>query len=72
MTTYKAPKEVVPVDPRPNKAVVAGVGTIVSVGLSWLVSGKFTLDNEGIVALGGAVTTVLVYAVSNYKKLLGK
>ena len=56
-----------PVDPRPNKAVATAVTTLVTVGVQWAVSGDFTLDDEGITALGGALATVLVYAVSNWK-----
>jgi hypothetical protein len=61
----------VPSDPYASKAVVAAVGTIVTVGLRWAVSHRFNLDDEGVVALAGAVTTVAVYAVSNYRRILG-
>jgi hypothetical protein len=60
-----------PTDPYANKAVAAAVGTIVTVGLRWAVSHRFNLDDEGVVALAGAVTTVAVYAVSNHRRILG-
>ena len=60
-----------PEDPYANKAVVAAVGTIVTTGLRWAVSGDFSLSDEGLVALAGAITTVAVYAVSNYRRVLG-
>jgi hypothetical protein len=59
-----------PEDPRPNKALVAAVGTLVTTGLRWVISGELNLDDEGVVALAGALTTALVYAVSNWKRLL--
>ena len=68
----EAPVAVTPVDPLPNKAVVAAIGTIVTVGLRWLISEDFGLGDEGVVALAGALTTVLVYLVSNYRRLIGK
>lgn len=70
MTHYRG--VAIDVEPnRPNKAVVAAVGTITTTGLRWLVSGEFQASDEGLVALAGAVTTVLVWAVSNYRRLLG-
>jgi hypothetical protein len=45
------------------------VGTLVTTGLRWVISGEFQASDEGVVALAGAVTTVLVYAVSNYRRL---
>jgi hypothetical protein len=60
-----------PLDPQPNKALVAAVGTLVTTGLRWVISGEFQASDEGVVALAGAVTTVLVYAVSNYRRLFG-
>lgn len=58
-----------PQDPYANKTIVSAVGTLVLVGLRWLISGQINLDDEGVVALAGAVTTALVYVVSNYKRL---
>jgi hypothetical protein len=58
-----------PLDPQPNKALVAAVGTLVTTGLRWVISGEFQASDEGVVALAGAMTTVLVYAVSNYRRL---
>jgi hypothetical protein len=58
-----------PVDPQPNKALIAAVGTLVTTGLRWIISGEFQASDEGVVALAGAVTTILVYAVSNYRRL---
>lgn len=59
-------------DPYPNKAIVSAVGTIVLVVARYLVSGELQVEDEGLVALAGAVTTVLVYAVSNFRRLLGR
>lgn len=63
MTTSKA-------DPKPNKAAVSALGTCVVVGLRWAVSGHLNLSDEGLVGLAGALTTIAVYAVSNYRSLL--
>jgi hypothetical protein len=60
-----------PDDPYANKAVVAAIGTLITVGLRWAVSDDFTLNDEGIIAIAGAITTVAVYAVSNYRRVLG-
>lgn len=63
--------EPVPSEPYANKAVISAVGTLVTVGLRWAVSDDFTLNDEGMIALAGAITTVAVYAVSNYRRILG-
>jgi hypothetical protein len=60
-----------PSEPLANKAVVAAFGAIVTVLLRWAVSGEFSLSDEGLVALAGAITTVGVYAVSNFRQILG-
>lgn len=60
-----------PSEPYANKAVVAALGALVTVGLRWAVSDDFTLNDEGLVALAGAITTVAVYAVSNFRRVLG-
>ncbi len=60
-----------PHDPLANKSIVAAVGTIVTVLLRWAVSGEFTLSDEGLVALAGSITTLGVYSVSNYRRILG-
>jgi hypothetical protein len=60
-----------PDDPYANKAVIAAIGTLVTTGLRWAISGEFSLNDEGVVALAGAITTVAVYAVSNYRRVLG-
>lgn len=65
------PTPPVPDDPYANKAIVAALGTIVTVALRYLVSHDFTLGDEGLVALAGAITTVAVYAVSNFRRILG-
>jgi hypothetical protein len=52
-----------------NKAIVSATGTVVLAGLRWAASGHLNLDDEGLVVLGGAITTLLVYGVSNYKRL---
>lgn len=59
-----------PDDPYANKTVVAAVTTLVGVGVQWLATGRFNLGGEGATAITGAVVTILVYAVSNRKKLL--
>ena len=61
----------VPVDPQPNKAIVAAVTTLVGVIVQWLATGHFSLTQEGTTAITGAVVTILVYLVSNYRRLLG-
>jgi hypothetical protein len=59
-----------PVTPEPpyaNKAVVAAVGVIVVFLLQ-----QFTdLDDEAVTAIGGAVTVLLVFVVSNFKRVFG-
>lgn len=66
-----APLAPVPSEPYANKAVVSALGTIVLVLLRWAVSHEFTLNDEGLITLGGAITSVLVYAVSNFRRVLG-
>lgn len=61
---------VTPSDPYASKAVVAALTTVVGVGFQWLATGAITLAAEGVTALTGAVVTLLVYLVSNRKKLL--
>lgn len=61
----------VPSEPYANKALVSALGTVVLVGLRWAVSDEFELNDEGIITLAGAVTTLAVYAVSNFRRLLG-
>lgn len=56
-------------DPYANKTLVAALGTVVLVGLRWALSENFNLEDEGIITLGGAITTLAVYAVSNAKRL---
>jgi uncharacterized membrane protein (GlpM family) len=58
-------------EPYANKALVAAVGTIVTVLLRWAVSGEFNFTDEGLVTLAGAVTTLVVYTVSNFKQITG-
>lgn len=60
-----------PSEPYANKAVTAAIGTVVTVLLRWAVSGDFTLSDEGLITLAGAITTVAVYAVSNFRRILG-
>ena len=74
MTTYVPPPEVPPPavtevqDPYPNKAIAAALTTIVTVAVQWVASGELGLQQEGITAIGGAFATLLVYAVSNWKR----
>ena len=56
-------------DPYANKALVSATGTVVLVGVRWAVSGDLNLTDEGVVALAGALTSLGVYAVSNFKRL---
>ena len=60
-----------PTDPFANKAVVSAIGTVVLVGLRWALSDEFNITDEGVIGLAGAITTVAVYAVSNYRRILG-
>lgn len=55
----------------PNKALMSALGTLVTTGVLWASTGHLNLDQEGVTLLGGALTTVLVWAVSNRKKLFG-
>ncbi len=71
MTTYDPPPvtEIVVADQYPNKAIAAAVTTIGTVLVQLATSGwNLSLNQEGITAIGGAVATVLVYAVSNWKR----
>ena len=45
--------------------------TVLAVILQWAQSGKLSLEQEGITALAGALSTLLVYAVSNHRRLFG-
>lgn len=60
-----------PTEPFANKAIVSAIGTIVLVALRWAISDDFTLNDEGLITLAGAITSVGVYAVSNYRRVLG-
>jgi hypothetical protein len=62
------PATPVPVDPYPNKALAALLTTVVGVVTQWLSTGTFNLSQEGATAIVGAVATVLVWAVSNFKR----
>lgn len=55
----------------PNKAIMSAVGTLVTTGVLWASTGHLNLDQEGVTLIGGALTTLLVWAISNRKKLLG-
>jgi hypothetical protein len=65
-------KSKVPADPYANKSIVAALTTIVGVAIQWLSTGAFTLAAEGTTALTGAVVTVLVYVVTNRRKLFSR
>jgi hypothetical protein len=67
MSTIPPP---VPDDPYANKAIVAAAGTVVTVLLRWAVSGEFQFTDEGLITLAGAITTLAVYAVTNWRRLL--
>jgi hypothetical protein len=72
MTTYRTadPNAPVPVDPYANKAVAAALVTLITVIVQMATSNwKLSLDQEGITAIGGAITTLVVYVVSNYKRV---
>lgn len=57
-------------DPYPNKAIVAAIITLVTVFVQLAASDwDLSLEQEGITAIGGAVATLLVYAVSNWRRL---
>lgn len=71
MTTYQNqnPNAPVPVDPYANKAVAAALVTLLTVIIQLASSDwKISLDQEGITAIGGAITTLVVWAVSNFKR----
>ncbi len=56
-------------DPYTNKALMPALVTVIAVLIQWAQSGKLSLEQEGITALAGALSTLLVYAVSNHKRL---
>lgn len=60
-----------PTDTYANKALVSALGTVVLVALRWAVSDEFQFSDEGLITLAGAVTTLAVYAVSNFRRVLG-
>ena len=72
MTTHYSAKEIPSapaVDPYPNKAIAAALTTIATVIVQMASSDwKLSLDQEGITAIGGAIATILVYAVSNWRR----
>lgn len=63
------PTPVEPQDPYANKAVVAAVTAVTGVLVQWLSTGDVEFDQEGATAIVGAVATLLVYLVSNHKRL---
>jgi uncharacterized membrane protein (GlpM family) len=60
-----------PTEPYANKAIVSALGTVVLVLLRWATSGEFQYTDEGLITLAGAITSLAVYAVSNYRRVLG-
>lgn len=60
---------VTPRDPYPNKALAALVTALLTVALQWASTGNFNLGGEGATAIGGALATLLVYWVSNHRRL---
>lgn len=70
MTTVVPPQTPTPpVDVYPNKAIAAALVTILTV-LAQLIATDWnlSLNQEGITAIGGAVATLVVYMVSNWKR----
>lgn len=61
-------KSTIEPDPYANKAIAAGATATVGVLTQWLATGQFTLSQEGVTAIVGAVATLLVYLVSNRKR----
>lgn len=58
-----------PVDPYANKAITTAVIAILTVFVQLAASDwNISFDQEGITALGGAIATVLVYFISNFKR----
>lgn len=70
MTTYTNSQNPAPAeDPYANKAVAAALVTLLTVIIQLASSNwKISLDQEGITAIGGAVTTIAVWAISNWKR----
>ena len=67
MTTFSTPPpgtKAPPEDPYPNKAVT----TLVTTAIQWAASGSIQFTQEVITLLGGALATVLVWFVSNWKR----
>lgn len=72
MTTYE-PQQQPPLPPKgdqySNKFIAAVVTTIVGVLVQWLATNTgFQLKQEGVTAIVGAVTALLVYLVSNWTR----
>lgn len=57
-------------DPYANKAVMPALVMVIAVILQYVTSEGFSLQQEGVTVLAGAISTLLVYAVSNWKKVL--
>lgn len=56
-------------DPYTNKALMPALVTVITVLIQYLTTRGLSLEQEGITALAGAITTLLVYFVSNHKRL---
>lgn len=70
MSVNPAPAPV-PSEPLANKAAASALGTVILVLLRWAVSGEFQLSDEGLITLAGAITSLAVYSVSNFRSILG-
>jgi uncharacterized membrane protein HdeD (DUF308 family) len=66
------PNPNVPTDPYPNKAVIAAVTTIIGVVVQLIATHHWNAEGETVTAFTGALTTLLVYVVSNHRKLVGR
>lgn len=64
--------EVEPVPNEPNKAIAAILTALVALAAQWAASKGFDLDQEGITAALTAVVGIIVYLVSNQKRLFNR
>jgi hypothetical protein len=54
-----------------NKAIVSLAGWLAAVVVQWLASKHFNLGQEGVTLIAGAITTIGVWLVTNFRKILG-
>ncbi len=55
----------------PNKAIGAAVTAVATALVQYLSTGEFSMSQEGTTLIGGAVIALVVYLVSNARRLFG-